>query len=154
MKLFSQDTQQGASDQVSTYQQKSSSLDPGSSETFWSRRYFEISDLNLSRTRDQQESTYLVNLELQRASDDFGKNQNPISQLLLSFKIEQKEVALLTGLLSRVIQVEEELRPSFRAKEEMDEELQRLREENSCLEEENKVLKRSLMEIQRPRRVS
>lgn len=152
MKLFSQDSRLGTSDQASIGTSVST-LDSNSSNTFWSERCFEVFDLHLS-TKDPVENLLFCRFELQRASDNFGKNQNPISPLLLSFIAEKKEVALLTGLLGRQMRIEEELRPAFRAKEELVEELQRLREENEELEEENKVLKRSLMEIQRPRRVS
>lgn len=156
MKLFSQDSKERTSNQVPPGSNSISTLDASKSQTtFWSERTFEFDDLLLKTTRGEDD-LLLISFKLQRVGvADSGKNQNPVSKtLLLSFKAEKKEVALLTGLLGRQLQVEEELRPSFRAKEEMSEDLERLREENEELQSENLILKRSLMEIQRPRRVS
>lgn len=125
-------------------------LVPKSPKTSWFRRSFEISDLLIEKIPGQ-ESKFLFSLKLKGAGSlNSGTLQNPDQRLLLlSLKGEAKECALLTGLISREVQIEEELLEGSLKVQDLEQDLQWYREKLERSEYENQVLKRSLMELSR-----
>lgn len=121
----------------------------------WSTRCFEISDL-LSQRVPGEDNLFILNFRLERI--DFansGNTQNPVPpSSFLSLKAEGKEMALLTGLLMRQCTIKEPLQNHRASHGPVIEELRALREEVEELNHENRVLKHTLGELQRPRRVS
>lgn len=116
----------------------------------WFRRSFEISDLLVEKIPGQ-EGKFHFSLKLKGAGNlNSGTLQNPDQRLLLlSLKGEAKECALLTGLISREVQIEEELYEGSLKVQELQEDLQWYREKLERSEYENQVLKRSLVELSR-----
>lgn len=120
----------------------------------WSTRIFEVSDLLTERVPGE-ESLFLLNFRLERMIANSGKTQNPVPpDSFLSLKAEPREMALFTGILHRQIKIKDPLQRHRVSQTSMLEELQYLRGEVEALEEENRILKHTLMELQRPKRVS
>lgn len=119
------------------------------------RRVFRISDLLLVRQgTDTDLFTLEFSLERERIRNS-GKNQESSTQiLLLRLKAVGKELALLSNLLDRDIEIEEERTTDTSKIEDLQSELQRLRESYKDLEFQHESLKNYLMESQRPRKVS
>lgn len=125
------------------------------SEFSWFRRNFEFSDLLIEKVPGQ-EGRFLFSLKLKGAGVlNSGTLQNPAQRLLLlSFKGEAKELALLSGLISREVLIEEELLEGSLKVQDLETELQQLREEVLRLRHENQVLKQSLVDLSREPRVA
>jgi hypothetical protein len=104
------------------------------------------------------DGSFVISFELQRdGTENSGKTETPVPHtLLLSLKVEGKELPTLTGLLSRKVTIGEnlELQSSLENQENLKSENHHLREERDSLEHENKILKRTLMELQREPRVA
>lgn len=132
-------------------------LDHGTgSETNWVQRSWSCSDLTLQPEISEKSDHFRATLELQRAGlPKSGIDQTPVTvTLLLCFKVAGKEVSLLTGLLGRSVQTEEEIQGNSVYSERLLNQISELRAEVESLERENLNLKHTLMDSQRPRRVS
>lgn len=123
--------------------------------TSWVRRQWTVTDLSLNR-RPGEEDSFSCSLSLERDGfTDSGRTPKPVKySLCLSLRVRGKEIPLLTGLLSKEIQTSEELHSLSVSSEKLLEQITELREEIQSLELENRSLKHTLMEIQRPKRVS
>lgn len=121
----------------------------------WFRRPFEISDLLIEKVPGQ-EGRFLFSLKLKGVGSlNSGTLQNPdMRLLLLSFKGEAKELALLSGLISREILIEEELLEGSLKVQNLEAELRLLREEAAALRHENQILKQSLVDLSREPRIA
>lgn len=124
-------------------------------KTSWFRRTFEFSDLLIEKVPGQ-EGRFLFSLKLKGAGVlNSGTLQNPaLRLLLLSFKGEAKELALLSGLISREVLIEEELLEGSLKVQDLEAELQLHREEVLSLRHENQILKQSLVDLSREPRVA
>lgn len=119
-----------------------------SSTLAWSSRVFEIVDLQLER--EAAGGLYLSTFELEELTEKSGKTQNPVPPIQLSFKIEGREVSLLSGLLGRHCRILELRRHVLRPKEDLLEEVLTLREEKRQLVAEVENLYGALESLQRP----
>lgn len=130
-----------------------SSLDQKISQTLsWSSRVFEFSDLTVQKVRT--DNVFLLSFQLQRRDGDSGKTLNPENPVHLSLKAEGKEIALLSGLLSRTVSIQELKHQKLVSQQELMSEVSELREENANLRQEVDNLYEALERIQRPRLVS
>lgn len=119
------------------------------------KRTFRFSNL-LLHPSSLEEGLFLLDYELQRVGvENSGQSQNPVTPpLLLRFKAQGRELATLSGILGREVEIEEDRRISAKTTENLESELQRLREELKESMTENQALKQYFMETQRPKRVS
>jgi hypothetical protein len=118
------------------------------------RRVFQLEEINLSRTNSEAHLFAEMNLE-REVSQIPGKTNIPVNATLcLRFLIQAKEVSLLSGLVGREIEIEEESNVDTSKLEEAMSELQRLREENFHLKEELNSLRHYLGTMNRPGRAS
>jgi len=155
MSFFTLGSQERASESLPLVPSQRPPLEEGESQsTPVVRRGFTVTNLLLS-SDPSEERDYVAVLHLERSDGgQFGTRPNSDeSPLAFQLKISGKEVPLFSGILNREIQIEEEYiyRPYDR---EMEKTLTSLREDLREAQEENKLLKRYLMESQRPRRVS
>lgn len=120
------------------------------------RRSFVLEDLVLSRLSTEESGKFSANFLLGRAEGGGypGKTQIPESPpTYLSLEVDGRELSLLSGLLSRKVELIEQ-RASSPKVQELETLVQSLRERLEHAEGENSTLKQFLMESQRPRRVS
>lgn len=156
MSLFLREPNKGAEIQTPP-SGSSSTLENGyDSGTSWVKRSWLITDLNLRQDSMLEKDQFQATFELQRAGlPKSGIDQTPVTvTLLLSIKAAGKEISLLTGLLGRSVQTEEEIQGRSIYSERLQGQISELRAEVESLERENLNLKHTLMESQRPRRVS
>jgi hypothetical protein len=114
------------------------------------RRVFRLEDLNLSRTNSENHLFVEMNLE-REVCEIPGKTNIPVNaHLCLRFLIQTKEISLLSGLVGREIEIEEESNIDTSKLEEAVSDAQRLREENFHLKEELNSLRHYLGTINRP----
>lgn len=120
------------------------------------RKTFRLVNLNLLRSTQESEN-FLLDFELERVGfPNSGKSLDDTSKVnpTLSFIATGREIQLFSGLLGRECQIEEERTVDSSKIEDLEAELQRLREALNFAEEENRSLKTYFMESQRPRRIS
>jgi hypothetical protein len=120
------------------------------------RRSFVLEDLVLSKIKDQEKVEFSINFLLGRSEGRGypGKTQIPESPpTYLSLEVDGRELSLLSGLLSRKIEIIEQRASSPKVLE-LETLVQSLRERLDHAESENQTLKQFLMETQRPRKVS
>lgn len=156
MRLSLREPTEGAENQTPLSGQKPTLEHEISHKSTWVQRSWTVLDLNLRPDPSGKPDLLQATLELQRAGlPKSGIDQTPVTvSLLLCFKAAGKEVSLLTGLLGRSVQTEEEIQGRSVYSERLLNQISELRAEVESLERENLNLKHTLMDSQRPRRVS
>lgn len=130
-----------------------SALDQDISSTLrWSSEVFEISDLQVQKSRD---GIFLTTLLLDGAeAEKSGSHPIPAPQTHLSLKVEGKEIPLLSGFLNRQLLIRKLEYHRLVSQKKMEQEISELRAENQNLQTEVQNLYGALERLQRTRSVA